>query len=248
MKSTKKNRINIKKVLISFFIILLVVLIGIFSWLSSSYDFKDKAKEASISDENVVVEQNDYIVFTPKDTKVTKGFIFYPGAKVEPMSYAPLCRQIAEEGYLVVIVPMPLNFAIFNPDEGEAVINLYKDIDTWAIGGHSLGGVMASSLAAKEDKIKAVALYASYPQGDELEFTDKKVISIYGSNDGVAKIENVKNAKLPEGSIIHEIDGGNHAGFGDYGDQSGDNEATITNEEQMKIAADFTVKLLKEVQ
>lgn len=245
MKNTKKSKKNIKKLIISFGIIVLILFLGTFSWLSISYDFKDEAREASVSDELVNVEQNEYIVFTPKNTKATKGFIFYPGAKVEPMAYAPLCRQIAKEGYLVVIVPMPLNFAIFDPNKGEDVIKVYEDINTWAIGGHSLGGVMASSLAAKQDKIKAVALYASYPQGDELEFTDKKVISIYGSNDGVAKLENVKNAKLPEGSMFYEIRGGNHAGFGDYGDQSGDNEATIDREEQTKEAAKLTVELLK---
>lgn len=36
-----------------------------------------------------------------------------------------------------------------------------------------------------------------------------------------------------------------HAGFGTYGEQSGDNKADISNEEQIDKAVEYTVKFLK---
>lgn len=212
--------------------------------MSQSYDYKEIAKQSLISDEKVMVSNEDYIVFQPKDNDKEVGFIFYPGAKVKPESYAPLCKKISEEGYTVVIVPMPLNFAIFDSDKGKNVIEKFPEIETWAIGGHSLGGVMACKYAMEEPKIKAIALYASYPQGEELKDSDKKVVTIWGNNDGVADLDKVKGAALPKDTTYVEINGGNHAQFGDYGDQKSDNKAEISEDEQIDIAVKATIDLL----
>jgi hypothetical protein len=224
--------------------ILVAVVGGILFWMSRSYNYEDVAAMALKSDNVIKVTDDNFIVFTPENKTPTKGFIFYPGAKVEPEAYSPICKEIAESGYKVVIVKMPLNFAIFSPDKANEVINLYSDIDEWAIGGHSLGGVMASKYAVEQEKVRGLVLYASYPQGDELQESDKKVLSIWGSKDGVADLNKVKSAKLPKDTEFVEIKGGNHAQFGDYGTQSGDNEATISENEQMDIAAKKTIEML----
>ena len=221
--------------------VLILAVTGIFFvWASDTYT----STEIVNSNELVEVETGDYIVFKPKEKNVSRGFIFYPGAKVEPEAYSKLCSKIAEEGYLVVIASMTLDLAILSPNKAEDIIKEYSDIKSWAIGGHSLGGVMAANYAAKDEKIDGLVFYASYPQGDELKDSDLKVLSIYGSNDGVAKLDKVKEAILPEGSEIIEIKGGNHAGFGTYGEQSGDNNADISNDEQISEAADYTIKFL----
>lgn len=225
-------------------IITIMLVIGVGLWMLASYPYGEEAKKSLKSDENVTVDNGDYIVFSSNYINSTTGFIFYPGAKVEPESYAPLCKKVSEAGYTVVIVPMPLNFAIFDSDKAEDVIAKFPEIKKWAIGGHSLGGVMACKYAAEDEKIKAVALYASYPQKDEIENLGKKVVTIWGDTDGVANIEKIKGAKLPEDSNYVEIIGGNHAQFGDYGKQKSDNDATITSEEQINIAADATIDLL----
>ena len=106
---------------------------------------------------------------------------------------------------------------------------------------------MASSFAAKNDKIKGVSFYASYPSGDELKNKGIKALSIYGSNDGVADIQKIKDAHLPEGSNIVEIKGGNHAQFGEYGNQEGDNPATISNDDQIKEAVKYTVEMMNDL-
>ena len=224
--------------------VLILAVTGIFFvWASDTYT----STEIVNSNELVEVETGDYIVFKPKEKNVSRGFIFYPGAKVEPEAYSKLCSKIAEEGYLVVIAPMTLDLAILSPNKAEDIIKEYSDIKSWAIGGHSLGGVMAANYAVKDEKIDGLVFYASYPQGDELKNSNLKVLSIYGSNDGVAKLDKVKNAVLPEGSEIIELKGGNHAGFGTYGKQSGDNDADISNDEQIDEAADYTVKFLNNI-
>ena len=142
---------------------------------------------------------------------------------------------------------MPLDLAIFSPNKAEKVIERYSDIDTWAIGGHSLGGVMASKFASENSKIKGLALYASYPSGDELKYSDIEVVSIYGTEDGVADLEKVKDATLSKNSAFFEIKGGNHAQFGSYGQQEGDNKATISSKEQIEEAAKITVNMLEKL-
>lgn len=249
MKSTKTSKKSMKKrIFIGIAIVLVVFIGGTLIWMTNSYKHKSLATIALKSDNSVAVTDGDFIIFDSKNENATKGLVFYPGAKVDPMAYAPLCRQIADAGYKVVIVSMPLNFAIFSPNKADEVIEKFPQIQTWAIGGHSLGGVMACKYASKHDKIKGVALYASYPQGDELKNSNKQVVSIWGSNDGVAKLDKVKNAALPKDTTFVEIKGGNHGQFGDYGAQSGDKQATISQEEQVKQAVDATVELMKKIQ
>lgn len=234
----------IKRIFISLIAIIAVLCIAFLIWAKIDYKPTSVAVTAMESNNLVTVNNGDFITFTPKNVNPTKGFIFYPGAKVDPESYAPLCQQIADKGFLVVIAPMPLDLAILSPNKAEEIIDKFKDINTWAIGGHSLGGVMACDYAVKDPKIKGIVLYASYPQGDELKDSDKKVLSMYGSLDGVANTEKVRKAALPNDAEIVEINGGNHAQFGSYGEQSGDNKATISNEQQINIAAEDTVKFL----
>jgi len=50
------------------------------------------------------------------------GFIFHPGGRIDPRSYASLMQTIAAEGYLVVVPEMPLNTAAFHPNVADEVI------------------------------------------------------------------------------------------------------------------------------
>ncbi|BBF43638.1 carboxymethylenebutenolidase-related protein [Lachnospiraceae bacterium KM106-2] len=215
-------------------------------WINDTYKPMAEAKEAMVGDGEVTVTNDTYITFKPKKDTDT-GFIFYPGGLVEPESYAPLCRAIAEEGYLVVIVPMKLNLAILSADRADGVIKEYPEIKNWAIGGHSLGGVMAAQYASKHEEIKGVALYAAYPQGDQLQTSKAKIMSVYGSKDGVADLTKVKSASLPKGSEWLVIQGGNHCYFGDYGMQKGDNKAEVSRTVQQTKAVAATVALLKAI-
>ena len=240
---------HIKRISIAILIMLCLVVVAIIAWENTSYSCMQTANKALQSDNKVIVNDGEYISFTPKDTTPQKGFIFYPGAKVEAESYAPLCREIAQAGYEVVIAKMPLNFAILGQNEANKIINDYNNINSWAIGGHSLGGVAASKFASENDKIKGVALYASYPSGDELLNSNKEVISIWGSKDNVLNMDSLKESvnNLPKDTKFIEIEGGNHDQFGDYGAQKGDNKASISEKEQTDIAAKNTIELLESI-
>lgn len=194
------------------------------------------------------IKNDKYIVFTPKENIKDVGFIFYPGGLVEAEAYAPIMKNIAEQGYTAIIAPMPINLAVLSPNKAEDIIDKYSDINAWVLGGHSLGGVMACRYAAKNEKVKGVVLYASYPQGDELKNTDIKVLSLWGSEDKIANIEKIlagKNKMNSDAEFI-EITGGNHSHFGDYGEQKGDGESTITSVEQWNTASEYTINFLKE--
>lgn len=242
---TKKRKV-LKYTLLSVAVLLLAAGSYMAYWVNDTYKPGNEANEAVVTDEAVTVTEGENIVFLPKETP-TKGFIFYPGGLVEPESYAPLCRRIAEEGYLVVIPSMTWNLAVLSPNKAEEIIKDYPDITTWAIGGHSLGGVMAADYAVSHKEIKGVVLYAAYPKDESLKESGLPVLSMYGELDGVADLTKVKEAALPDSAKKVEIAGGNHCYFGDYGMQKGDNEATITPKEQQEKAAKETIAFLKQV-
>jgi hypothetical protein len=243
----------IKRVLLFIPLLVVVVIIGGFVWLATPVGASmPQARDAMLSDSDVQISDDTYLVFAPIDQEPTVGFIIYPGAKVPAESYAPTARAIAEAGYLVVIVPMPLNFAIFNIGGADGVIASFPTIETWAIGGHSLGGAMAAWYAYDNpEKMRGLVLWASYPDASKsLADTNLQVTSIYGALDGLATPDTVLGSAdyLPANTSFVEIAGGNHANFGWYGDQPGDNPATISRDAQTEQIIGATLALLAQIQ
>ena len=209
-----------------------------------------EAQTALQSDDAVTVLQRDWIAFIPNKAPPQAGFIFYPGARVPAEAYAPLARQIAEEGFLVTIIHAPLNLAILNPGAANQIIQNYLAIQTWVVGGHSLGGVAAVSYAADHiEVVDGLVLLASEPANQGLRETTMPIVSIYGTNDTVFSLQQVQESatKLPRSTRFIAIEGGNHAQFGFYGRQRGDSEATIEREDQIRQTARIIIDLLKEV-
>ena len=193
-----------------------------------------------------------WLVFAPKQTTPTTGFIFYPGGLVDPRAYAPPVHAIAAEGYLVVIVPMPLNLAVFGSGKATNVINAFPEIEQWVIGGHSLGGTMAGQYAAQNSgNVSGLGLWASYPaESNNLSNNNLKVVSVYGTNDGLVTPENIDHSRalLPPDTEFVAIEGGNHAQFGWYGPQDGDNSAAISRLAQQEQTVTASLSLLNQIQ
>lgn len=165
------------------------------------------------------------------------GLIFYPGGKVEARAYEPLMVALASRGIVAVLCEMPFNLAVFNVNAAEGIPEMLPEVDSWYIGGHSLGGSMAASyLASNKSKIDGLVLLGSYSTED---VTDSRVISIYGSEDRVMNREKYDSYKgnLPTDLSELVIEGGNHAYFGMYGEQEGDGEAKITPDAQITLTA-----------
>ncbi|HPR71805.1 MAG TPA: alpha/beta hydrolase, partial [Flexilinea sp.] len=127
----------------------------------------------------------------------------------------------------------------------------YPQIRHWAIGGHSLGGAMAAAYAKSHpDSIEGLALWAAYPSAnDSLADSEIRVVSVFGSEDGLATDKKIEASKqlLPPDTIWVKIEGGNHAQFGWYGDQAGDNVATVSREEQQEQTISATIKMLEQI-
>lgn len=183
------------------------------------------------------------IVYAPENAKT--GLIFYPGGKVEYTAYVPLMRACASQGILCVLVEMPMNLAVFDVGAADGIREKFPAIEHWYIGGHSLGGSMAASYLKKHtDEFDGLILLASYSTVD-LSRTDLRVLSVYGSEDGVLNLEKYKKYKknLPDGFAEVVIKGGCHAYFGMYGEQKGDGKATITHAEQIARTVEVSVQL-----
>ena len=210
---------------------------GFVLWANNAAQPMPEALAALQSDAAVTVTQADWIEFTPVGSDPATGFIFYPGGRVDPRAYAPPARALAEQGYFVAITPMPLYLAIIDPERANAVIAAHPEIEHWLIGGHSLGGATAAIYANRHPQaVEGVVFWAAYPpDSDSLAARDDlAVTSIYGTLDGLATPAKIEATAplLPAGAQLVPIEGGNHAQFGWYGDQSGDNPAAISREEQ----------------
>ncbi|HEX2619490.1 MAG TPA: alpha/beta hydrolase [Phototrophicaceae bacterium] len=213
-----------------------------------------EALAALNSDNQVTVTQDRWLVFTPSTTIPDTGFIIYPGGRVLANAYAPLAHSLAAKGYEVVIVSMPLNLAIFGVNAAQDVIAAYPSIQHWALGGHSLGGAMAANFVKSHPDVKIVqglVFWAAYPQAsDTLADRDELIVtSIHGSLDGLATVAKVEESRayLPEETTFITIEGGNHAYFGWYGNQPGDNPATITRADQQQQVFAATLKVLRAI-
>ncbi len=229
--------------------VVILAVLGFTIWAYTPLGPAPEALAALHSDAKVQVDQGPWITFRPVGQEASNGFIFYPGGRVDPRSYAVTARALAEQGNLVVIVPMPFNLAFFGSNRARQVQLAFPQIQHWAIGGHSLGGVAAAMYAHRNaQNLDGLALWASYPTaGDSLAGSGLPVLSIYGTEDmGRAQIEASKPL-LPAATQWVVIEGGNHAQFGDYGPQPGDNPATISRAEQQAQAVQATADFLKKM-
>jgi hypothetical protein len=230
---------------------LLIVVTSFVIWANTTNPLMPQAEAALQSSTTVTVTQTaGYIRFVPTNTAVTAGIILYPGGRVQAAAYAPVARAIAEQGYFAAIVFAPLNLAFFNVNAADQVIADHPEIAVWVVGGHSLGGVAAALYAQNHPEVRGLVIMASYPPNDALrERADLRVLSIYGTNDGLARAEDIRRSAkdLPQNARFVAIEGGNHAQFGYYGAQAGDNQASITHEEQTTQIVTAVVALLDEL-
>lgn len=204
------------------------------------------ALEALQSSPTVKVEPTAYgYAFVPS-SPAKGGFAFYPGGRVDLRAYSPILRRIAEAGYRVALLEMPLSLAILDQGKAQSPISANPELK-WAVGGHSLGGVAAANFAADNQAVKALVLWASFPQNDQSTLKIP-TLALFGDQDGLigAERRSEESKKLPQGSTVTVIAGLNHAGFGGYGPQPDDKPATIGPEAGWNQAAALTTAFLEQ--
>lgn len=217
-----------------------LVLMGAFWCYTEDYYRADETAIAAMagSERVSVTQEEGMLVFVPEDAE--RGLIFYPGGKVEFTAYAPLMLALAEEHTLCVLVEMPFQLAVLDVNAAEGIPERFPQVTDWYLGGHSLGGSMAASYAAENcENLQGLILLAAYSTAD-LTDSNLRVISLYGSEDGVLNLEKYESYQenLPASTVETVISGGNHGNFGSYGHQEGDGTASLSGAEQIARTAE----------
>ena len=232
-----------KKIKIGIILFLIVFIGGFFVYAQFYYHAEKTATDYLNGTDDVNV------------TKISKGLfldgygnnttiIFYPGAKVEYTSYLPLFTNLASKGIDCYLVEMPFNLAFFGTNSADEIIK-NSSYEHYFMAGHSLGGAMAGSYVNSTQNNISGLIYLSSHLPKEIHVP---VLSIRGTNDGVINLTSYNQAKPLMKNNFTEIiiNGGNHAQFGYYGFQSGDNQANITPESQQNQTADAIIRFINE--
>lgn len=182
----------------------------------------------------IVDDSPTRITLTPAGadaTTIAGGLIFQPGARVDPRAYVSMLSRLGAQGVLVVIIKQPLDIGFTATEAPAGIIADHPEVQHWVVGGHSLGGVAASSYAeGHPGQVGGLLLWASYPLGSLAARTDLSVTSVSGTEDGLATPPDIEASRtdLPADTTYVAVPGGVHAFFGDYGPQPGDGTPTTS--------------------
>ncbi|MFD1031709.1 alpha/beta family hydrolase [Metaplanococcus flavidus] len=241
-----KKILNKKTMFISFVTLGLVVILSFsifFIWSQNTFEAIDADQ---IEIEEVIKSEDGWYIYRAENAD--KGLILYPGAKVDPEAYAYLAQELSKQNITVAIPSVRLNLSILDVSKADEIIEKDDSLE-WYVSGHSMGGAAAAMYADQHlDSINGLILLGAYAaSNDYLSESNLPVLSISGSEDGLSTPEKIieNSSNLPETTDFIEIPGGNHAYFGVYGSQSGDNEAQITVSEQQEIIIDLIVDWLE---
>ena len=248
MPAKKEKQRNIKRIVAVIIRLLVAVIVlcvvGLYIYTSDYYRSEVGIEDYSGNSSYKIEEISEGLLVDGDGN--ADAIIFYPGAKVEYTAYLPLCVKLAEEGLDCFIVEMPFHLAILGMNKAGKIMDNY-DYDNWYLAGHSLGGAMAANYVADNvEEFAGLIMLAAYPTKD-LESEELQVISIYGNKDGILNKEKIEAGIefVPKHYTEIEVDGANHAGFGNYGPQEGDGEAGIAREKQQEMSIQYIIKMIQ---
>ncbi len=235
MADKKKSKLIKVIAIIGSIVLVLAIITSIY--LGNYYHAVNVEQYLTSTDEITITNDNGVYYFDGPSEDC--ALIFYPGAKVESTAYAPLMFYLAQNGIDCFLVTMPFNLAMFGADKAASIVDNYN-YEHLYIGGHSLGGYVASNYTySNQDDFEGLILVSSFVL-DDFSDSDLRVFSIYGSNDEVLNMSNLNKSHelMPQDFSEFIIPGGNHAYMGSYGEQKGDGKATISHEEQWEYAVE----------
>jgi hypothetical protein len=238
---------KLRKLSFTLIITLIIGTAGLVSWATFSAQEATERAVMVLNDNDIHLEDG-LLVFRSNST-TDRGLIYYPGGFVDPEAYAVTAQGIADAGYLVVIPKMPLNLAFMGINRADEIRTEFPEINSWVIGGHSLGGAMAAEYAKNNvNNLDGLIMFASYPANYE-DFVGFPIpiLTIIGSIDPGAPKQEAFYETVSDSASIFVIEGGNHRQFADYSFQRGDGVATISVGEQQDQIVIVTVLFLKQL-
>jgi hypothetical protein len=214
------------------------------TWSLVAYRAQPFARAALQSDARVVVTHGDgYWSFLPHAPGLA-GLIFFPGALVDPIAYAPMAHAVADSGYAALLIEVPYRGAFGGASGPElfarvSAATASTGLHRWVAAGHSRGGVITATLVRDgfPGLAGAVLIGTTHPRDFSIAATSIAMTRVFGTRDTVAdsyKQERTR-ANLPLATRVVRVDGGNHSQFGYYGFQPGDWPAEISRDEQQAI-------------
>jgi pimeloyl-ACP methyl ester carboxylesterase len=238
-----------------------VVAVGVLSlggtWLQQQWRHADALPEgraASVSDDDVLVEDGRFLTLRPRRVPERMGVVVYPGAYVDIHGYVPTLKPVAAAGYRVVIVPMPFELAVFGIDRVLDVQAANPDVKRWALVGHSVGGAMGPLFASRHpDALAGVIIWDSYPPSmAKFAAYPKPVWHIHRARPDGSPPPSfaAERGEFPKDSVWVPIRGGIHMQFGSFaeGGYQEDWPAGISREAQQAQVARATVRALEAMQ
>lgn len=184
------------------------------------------------------MQSDDSSLWIPGRT--TRGYLLYPGGKVDERAYAPFAQMLSQGGDTVAIARMPFRLAILDPNRASEIMRAHPEVKDWVLIGHSLGGTAASMFAAEHpEQLLGLCFLASYPYRD-LSEAGLWCLSFLGAEDGVLDLGKYAEAQpyFPSGTKEILIPDGNHSNFGSYGLQRGDTAVSLSAEAQQSLVAE----------
>ena len=226
-----------KKILIGLLILIILALSFAFIYIRTN-TYNPTAEAYQAMSQNNVTNDKDWIIFEPEQAKA--NLIFYPGGFVEPESYSVMAQKLSKADIRVFILKMPLNLSIIDTDAFKDIMSNSKYQGPWFLSGHSLGGTSAILGYHKNQElpVEGIILLASYgTESSDLSENPIRVLSIRASEDQILDESEYISRKqeLPPSTEYRMIEGGNHSGFGFYGQQKKDGQASISSMDQHEV-------------
>jgi predicted esterase len=222
----------------------------LFIWNWTTFQSRNLPKDTFTNTDKVtVITTDDQITFQSDTTNHTIEVIFFQGGLTDPKAYAPLCKQLAENGFTTHLIKMNWRMPQHDYKKVLTLFDLKKG--KYIIGGHSQGGKIAAQMVYENPNVfKGLFLMGtSHPRDIDLSSQNIPCLKLNGQLDGLASVNEVMDnkTKLPKDHNFVMIKGGNHSQFGYLGTLLMDNSAKISLAEQQKITIEYLVSFLEEV-
>ena len=140
---THRMKKGTRKFLFGIVSLLALLAVAFYFYTADYYRADETALAVYTTQAGSIRTQGNYTVFAPPPGAAgTAGLIFYPGGKVDEQAYAPLLSALAQNGVTCVLVKMPFHLAVLDINAANGATALAPGVQSWYIGGHSLGGAM----------------------------------------------------------------------------------------------------------